>query len=163
MTYEINNKINSIFSKDFIYDRALLLSPKRAPKRKNRLSEISSNYLTKVLMDNNKEENSITKSKKRKRKKKKKKEKNKNEECINLVKENKEEENQNQNKKKKKKLREMKTTIVINLKNIEKNLELQKVNKKEKKENNKENNKENESAECDEYNEEDNNDHIKNE
>ena len=34
-------------------------------KRKNRLSEISSNYLTKVLMDNNKEENSITKSKKK--------------------------------------------------------------------------------------------------
>ena len=70
MNYEINNKINSIFSKDFIYDRALLLSPKRAPKRKNRLSEISSNYLTKVLMDNNKEENSITKSKKKKSKKK---------------------------------------------------------------------------------------------
>ena len=72
MNYEINNKINSIFSKDFIYDRALLLSPKRAPapKRKNRLSEISSNYLTKVLMDNNKEENSINKIKKKKSKKK---------------------------------------------------------------------------------------------
>ena len=55
---DIHNKVNSIFSSEFIYDKILLLSPKRSPRKKRKGIYDSSNILTKIEKRiKNKEEN----------------------------------------------------------------------------------------------------------
>ena len=123
MAYDINKKINSIFSDEFVLDRSTLLSPKspkRSSKKKNKSHKYGSNIVTKLedSLNKNKEEMSITKSKKRKSSKLKKKD-------VKLIHSPSREQvlHEPSNKTNKKKLRQMKTTATIILKNIKENLE----------------------------------------
>ena len=106
MDYDINNKINTIFSGEVNYPTSLLLSPKKFSRKSKRLTIINLDNLEK------KEEEISGKNKK--------KVENLIQNPIQLPKE------QNTSKKK---LREMNTIII---KNIRKNSDLQKTKKRKK-------------------------------
>ena len=109
MDYDINNKINTIFSGEVNYPTSLLLSPKKFSRKSKRLTIINLDNLEK------KEEEISGKNKK--------KVENLIQNPIQLPKE------QNTSKKK---LREMNTIIIKNIKNIRKNSDLQKTKKRKK-------------------------------
>ena len=124
MAYDIHKKINSIFSEEFVFDKSILLSPKspkspkRLSKKKNKKIKYGSNIITNLedSLNKNKEENSIIKNKKRKSSKLKKKE----DKIIHNPSHPQIFQEQSNKSSKKHKLRQMKTTVVINLKNIQK-------------------------------------------
>ncbi len=114
MAYDITNKINSLFSGEFIHDKEILLSPHKKSKKKKKIKEKSSNVFTKVekALELNKEDKLIRKNKVRKSSRVKKQLhrysndiKPKNSNNINI----------DDNKKK----RELTNTVILNLKNID--------------------------------------------
>ena len=115
MAYDITNKINSLFSGEFIHDKDILLSPYKKTKKKKKFKEQSSNVLTKVekTFELNKEDNkSIGKNKVKKSSRVKKK-------LHKYSNEIKRKDTNNININNNKKIRELRTTVILNLKNID--------------------------------------------
>ena len=115
MAYDITNKINSLFSGEFIHDKDILLSPYKKSKKKKKFKEQSSNVLTKVekTFELNKEDNkSIGKNKVKKSSRVKKK-------LHKYSNEIKRKDTNNININNNKKIRELRTTVILNLKNID--------------------------------------------
>ncbi len=115
MTNEIHNKINKLFSEEITHDKFLILSPgNKSIKKKKKVKEKSSNILAKVekSIELNKEEK--VKSKKRKSSRIKK--RVVNELCQNEL----EPKVSNEEIKNNKKLRDLRTTLMLNLKKKQK-------------------------------------------